>query len=59
MDEKYDGDDTIFERDSFIIEKEEFNKVNRSAYGKGSNHLYDIQKYFGQNGIFQQANIVS
>ena len=25
----------IFEGDSFIIEKEEFNKVNRSDYGKG------------------------
>ena len=39
----------IFEGDSFIIEKEEFNKVNRSDFGRGSNHLYDILEYHGQN----------
>ena len=45
IDLKYDGDDVIFEGDSFIVEKEQFNKVNRSDYGKGSNHLFDIEEY--------------
>ena len=39
----------IFEGDLYIIEKEEFNKINRSDYGKGSNHLYDILEYHGKN----------
>ena len=49
LDEKYDSEDLIFEGDSFIIDKEEFNVVIGSKYGKGSNHLYDIQENFGQN----------
>ena len=49
IDMKYDSEDVLFEGDSYIIEKDEFNKVNRSDYGKGSNHLYDIQEYIGKN----------
>ena len=45
IDLKYDGDDVIFEGDSFIVEKEQFDKINRSDYGKGSNHLFDIEEY--------------
>ena len=49
IDRKYDiDDDIIYEGDLHIIEKE-FNKVNRSNFGKGSNHLYDILKYHGKN----------
>ena len=48
IDLKYDAGDVIFEGDLYIIEKE-FNKVNRSNYGTGSNHLYDIQEYHGKN----------
>ena len=28
---------------------EQFDKVNRSDYGKGSNHLFDIEEYNGKN----------
>ena len=49
IDRKYDiDDDIIYEGDLYIIEKE-FNRVNRSNFGRGSNHLYDIQEYHGKN----------
>ena len=46
---KYDGEDVVFEGDVFKFDKPEFNRVKRSNYGKGSNHLFDIEEYFGTN----------
>ena len=49
IDRKYDiDDDIIYEGNLHIIEKE-FNRVNRSNFGRGSNHLYDIEEYHGKN----------
>ena len=47
IDLKYDSDAVVFQGDSFIREKEEFDKVNPSHFGKGSNHLFDIEEYHG------------
>ena len=59
IDLKYDGDDVIFEGDSFIIEKEEFNRINRSDYGKGSVITYTIYKnIMDKIVIFLQVKIV-
>ena len=49
IDRKYDiDDDIIYEGILHIIERE-FNRVNSSNFGRGSNHLYDIQEYHGKN----------
>ena len=60
IDEKYDGEDVVFEGDSFIIEKEEFNKmITDLHYGKGSVIIYTIYKnIMDKIVIYQQVKIV-
>ena len=49
VDEKYDGDDVVYEGDVFQLNQTEFKPIKRSNYGKGSNHLFDIEEYVGTN----------
>ena len=48
IDEKYDSEDVIFEGEIYILDKPEFKIIDRSNYGKGSNHLFHIQEYSWQ-----------
>ena len=49
----------IFESDSFIVEKEQFDKVNPSDYEKGSNHLCRYRRISWKKCvIFLQVKIV-
>ena len=47
IDEKYDGVDVVFEGDAFHLPQPDFKPIKRSNYGKGSNHLFDIEEYVG------------
>ena len=49
IDDRYDGEDVIFEGEIYILDKPEFKTVKRSEYGKGINFLYDILEYSGKN----------
>ena len=56
VDDKYDGDEVIFTGDSIEYAQEEFQPVKRSNYGKGSNHLKDIEEYHGTNCFIPTGN---
>ena len=55
-DEKYDGEDVVFEGDAFQLPQPDFKPIKRSNYGKGSNHLFDIEEYFGTNCYIPTGN---
>ena len=56
IDEKYDGEDVVFEGDAFQLPQPDFKPIKRSNYGKGSNHLFDIEEYFGTNCYIPTGN---
>ena len=56
IDEKYDGEDVVFEGDAFQLPQPEFKPIKRSNYGKGTNHLFDIDEYFGTNCYIPTGN---
>ena len=56
IDEKYDGEDVVFEGDAFQLPQPEFKPIKRSNYGKGTNHLFDIEEYFGTNCYIPTGN---
>ena len=55
-DEKDDGEDVVFEGDAFQPPQPDFKPIKRSNYGKGSNHLFDIQQFFGTNCYIPTGN---
>ena len=56
IDEKYDGEDVVFEGDAFQLNQPEFKPIKRSKFGKGSNHLFDIEEYVGTNCYIPAGN---
>ena len=56
IDEKYDGGDVVFEGDAFQLPQLDFKPLKRSNYGRASNHLYNIQEYFGTNCYILTGN---
>ena len=56
IDEKYDGEDVVFQGDAFQLPQPDFKPIKRSNYGKGSNHLFDIEEYFGTNCYIPTGN---
>ena len=55
IDEKYD-EDVVFEGDAFQLPQPDFKPIMRSNYGKGSDHLSDIEGHFGTNCYIPTGN---
>ena len=47
IDLKNDGEDVVFEGHTFQLTQPDFKPIEWSNYGKGCNHLFDIEEYFG------------
>ena len=61
IDEKYDEEDVVFEGDalmlfSLINPNSNITPIKRSKFGKGSNHLFDIEEYVGTNCSIPTGN---
>ena len=56
VDEKYYGEDVVYEGDVFQLNQPEFKPIKRSKFGKGSNHLFDIEEYVGTNCYIPTGN---
>ena len=50
-----DSVDTIFMRWDYKLNKPEFNKVNRSQYGRGTDFEQDILEYIGNNFYIRRS----
>ena len=49
IDEVYDAEDAIFNGYIYKLNTPQFNKVNRSQYGKGCDFKHEINEYRGNN----------
>ena len=56
IDEKYDGEDIVFEVDAFQLPQPDFKPIKRSNYGKGSDFKINIQDFFGTNCYIPTGN---
>ena len=54
----YDSDDVTVTEWLYKLNKPEFNKLNRSQYGRGTDFKQDVVEYIGNNCYFLQVVIV-